>query len=222
VNENDTSLSDILVVKGTGEELVVSTVHRVAALECNDINVVGEGLTDFLWGAAREVADWEVEAGDLSAHVVSTTLGGNHQTTRVLDLGSSVALEALQRLVREELVGEFNGSNWAVTVLEEDGHTWLEVLVISVENDRKSHEGSVSKGHVSNNRVVCFLVHETGQRGETSVHDELNVAKLTRGCLELHIDLGHGGFHLVVGLGHQVNQGSSVWDLLGSLKRAVD
>mmetsp|Transcript_13235 Transcript_13235/g.22520 ORF Transcript_13235/g.22520 Transcript_13235/m.22520 type:complete len:238 (-) Transcript_13235:43-756(-) len=199
----------------------MSTVDGVTALEGNDIDVVGKTLTNLSRGTAREITNREVEAGDLSSHVVLTTLSGNHEGTRVLNGTGSVALEALQWLVGDVLVGELNSGDREVSLLEENSLSGLKILVIGIKNDRKSKDGSVGESHVLDDTLVLGLFHESSERRESTVHDELNIAELTLGCLEDDIGLGNSSFLFFVGLHHEVDQSSSMGLLSGGLKLCV-
>ena len=210
VNKDNTVLTDKRIIQSTGEKLVVSTVDGVTALEGNDVNSLGKTLTNLSGGTAREVTDRGVESSDLSSHVVLSTLCGNHEGTRVLDGTGSVALEALKRLVGLVLVGQLNCGDGKVSLLEEDNVSGLEFFVISVENDGKAENGSVGESHGLDDALVLGLLHEAGEGGESSGHDELKVAKLTLGGLKDNIDLGNRGFLLFVTGEHEVHKGSSM------------
>ena len=216
MDEDDAALPDEGIVEGAGEELVVRPVDGVAALEGDDVLVVGEGGPDLLGGLAGEVADGDVEAGDLAAHVVLAALGGDHEGAGMLDGGGAVALEALEGLVGDVLVGELDGGDGAVAVLEEDGLAGLEVLGVGVEDDGQAEEeAGVGQFHVLHDVLVRGLVHEAGQGTEAAVHDELDVAKLAGSQLDLGGALGDGGVDVV---GHEVDQLASVGGLLGHLQ----
>lgn len=79
VNKNNTSLTNIFVIKSTSEEFVVSSVNRITALECNDVFIVRKRFTNFLWCTTREFTNWEVKTGNFSTHVVLASFSGNHQ-----------------------------------------------------------------------------------------------------------------------------------------------
>ena len=214
VDEDDAALADEGIVEGPGEELVVGPVDGVAALEGDDVLVVGEGRADLLGGLAGEVADGEVEAGDLSAHVVLAALGGNHEGTGVLDGGGAVALEALERLVGLELVGELDGGNGAVAVLEEDRLAGLEVLVIGIEDDGEAEDEADRELHVLDDGLVGRLVHEA-REGEKPPFMMSSTSHSWRGVSWTSCGaLGDGGIDVV---GHKVDEASSVRSLLGHL-----
>merc|ERR1712194_799270 len=183
VDKDDAALSNEGVVEGPGEEFVVRPVHGVAALEGDDINVVRKGLADFRRGFAGEIADWKVQAGDLTTHIVLTALGGDHERAGVLDLRCSVALQGLVSLVGQEFVGELNGGNVAVAILEEDFVTGLKILIVSVEHNRKTKDQTTGKSEIVNDMLISFLVHKSGKRRESTIHNELNIAELTRAQL---------------------------------------
>jgi len=222
VYKYNSALSYTLVIKSTGEELIMSTVHRVTALECNNILIVRKSCTNLSRGLAREITNWSVKPSYLSSHVVFTTLGSNHKSSRVLNFGSSITLEALNGLVRDELVGELNSCNRGVSILKKNSHTRLKILRVSIEYNRKSEDKSVFKLHLLNNRFVSCLVHESSKRGESSVHDELNVTKLTRSKLDLSSTRSDSSALCVLILYHEVNELSSVRNLLSHLKSSVE
>mmetsp|Transcript_10450 Transcript_10450/g.25254 ORF Transcript_10450/g.25254 Transcript_10450/m.25254 type:complete len:426 (-) Transcript_10450:33-1310(-) len=213
VDKNNTAFTDQRIVKSACEKFVVSTMDRVTALEGNDVLVIRKLVADLSGGLAGEVTDRSVQSGDLSSHVVLSTFGGNHQGSWVLQLRGSVALLALIDLVGDELVGELNSGNWKVSLLEKDGGSWLKIFIISIENDRKTENGSVRKRHVLNNAVVGGFVHESSQRRESSVHDKFDIAQLTFASLKLNSGRGNGG---VLVISHLVDKNSSVGHLLGS------
>ena len=84
VNEDDRVVTEVGGVQGASEELVVGTVDGVSALEGDDILPCREHGPDLLGGTADEVTDGQVEAGDLSSHIVLAALGGDHEGARML------------------------------------------------------------------------------------------------------------------------------------------
>mmetsp|Transcript_38172 Transcript_38172/g.114130 ORF Transcript_38172/g.114130 Transcript_38172/m.114130 type:complete len:490 (-) Transcript_38172:172-1641(-) len=220
VDEDDSALADEGIVEGAGEELVVCPVDGVAALEGDDVGVLGEAGADLLGGLAGEIADGGVESRHLAAHVVAPALGGDHEGAGVLDGGGAVALEALHGLVGGVFVGELDGGDGAIAVLEEDGHSRLEVLVVRVEDDGDGEDGPVGEGHVLDDALVGLLVHETLDGGEAAVHDELDVAQLTGGQLELGRALGDGRLLRLVGVDHEVDELPAVGLLLHHVEGA--
>jgi len=222
VYKYNSTLSYELIIKSTGEELIMGTVDGVTALEGNNILVLGESGTDLSRGLAWEITDGGVKSGNLSSHVITSTLGGNHEGSRVLNFGSSVTLEALKGLVGGELVSELNSGNWAVSVLKKNSHTGLKVLRVGIENNGKSEDKSIRKLHLLNNTLVSDLVHESGKGGESSVYNKLNVAKLTGGELKLGSTRGNSGGLSVIRVEHEVYKLSSVGNLLGHLESSGD
>mmetsp|Transcript_20789 Transcript_20789/g.47042 ORF Transcript_20789/g.47042 Transcript_20789/m.47042 type:complete len:313 (-) Transcript_20789:99-1037(-) len=218
VDEDDSVRAHQGVIKRTSEKLVVSAVHGVTALEGDDIDVVGEGLADLGGGTAREVADREVESCDLAAHVILAALGGNHERSRVLNLAGAVALLALVRLVGRVLVGELNSGNVAVSVLEEDDVSRLEVLVIRVEYNGQAEDKTVRKRDIVNDVLVRLFIHESSKGREATVHDQFDIAKLARRELKLFRALGNSRGLLLVRLENQVDEGSTVGNLLRGLQ----
>ena len=160
VNQDDTAFSDKRVVKGTSEEFVVSTVNGVTALEGNNVLVGGEFGTDFVGGLAGEFTDGFVEAGNLSSHVVLSTFGGNHESTRVLDFGGTVALKAFHRLIRKVLVSQFNSGNGQFSLLEQDSGARHQALVVGIKDNRQTKDGSIGQFHVLDHMLVFSLFHE--------------------------------------------------------------
>jgi hypothetical protein len=216
VDEHNSVLSDTVVIEGTSEKLIVSTVDRVTALKGDNILVIRETGANFLRSLAGKVTNGQVQTSDLTSHVVLSTFRGNHERTRVLNFGSTIALEALQRLIGEELVSELNRGNGAVSLLEENRGTRLQVLAVGIENNRKSKDGSIRKFHLLHNALVRGFVHESFNGRETPVHDKLDIAQLTVRRLEFDGGLGNSGLLFLVRLDHQIDKLSSVRDLLGS------
>mmetsp|Transcript_30548 Transcript_30548/g.56042 ORF Transcript_30548/g.56042 Transcript_30548/m.56042 type:complete len:322 (+) Transcript_30548:398-1363(+) len=219
VDKDHSVLADEGIIERTREKLVVSPVHGVTALEGDDIDVIGKGLTDLRGGLAREITHGKVQSGNFSSHVVLSTLGGNHERAGVLDLGRSVALQALVRLVGEELVGEFDRGDVAVSVLEEDLVSRLKILVVGIEDDGEAEdEAGVGEFDIVNDVLVGLLVHETVKGGEGSVHEELDIAELTGAQLECLCGGGNGGGLFLIGFEDEVDKSSSVGSLLGGLQ----
>jgi hypothetical protein len=199
VHKNDTAGADLGSVQSAGEELVVSTVNGVSALESNNVDSTGEGRADLLRGAAVELTDGKVQSLDLTADIVGTTLSGNHENTGVLEGGDSVALEALVNLVG--LVARINveNSDLPVAILQKNLLSGLHSLIVGVENNGQSHEQVGSrKTHLIHHVHVGLLIHESGQRREASVDDELNIAQLT--IIELHGKIASSGQLLLLSL----------------------
>ena len=74
------------------------------------------------------------------------------------------------------LVRDFDGGDVSVPVLQEDLVPGLEVLVVSVEDDGEAEDEAVGESDVVHDMFVALLVHESGEGGESAVHDELHVA----------------------------------------------
>jgi hypothetical protein len=216
VHKNDTALSDQRIIESTGEKLVVSTVDRVTALEGNDILVIRELGTDFGGGLAWEITGRKVQSSDLSSHVVLSTLGGNHQTSRVLQFRGSVDRTALHSLVGLVLVSELDSSNGEIALLEHNGGSRLKGLVIGIKNDGKTENGTIGKSGILHNAIVSGFVHESSNRRESTVHDKFDITKLTVRSLNFDSGLLRGGFLFGIGLDNKIDQSSSMGDLLGS------
>jgi hypothetical protein len=216
VHKNDTALSDQRIIESTGEKLVVSTVDGVTALEGNDILVIRELGTDFGGGLAREITGRKVQSSDLSSHVVLSTLGSNHQTSRVLQFRGSVDRTALHSLVGLVLVSELDSSNGEIALLEHNGGSRLKGLVIGIKNDGKTENGTIGKSGILHNAIVSGFVHESSNRRESTVHDKFDITKLTVRSLNFDSGLLRGGFLFGIGLDNKIDQSSSMGDLLGS------
>ena len=214
----NTSLPHARIIKSTGEELVMSTVNRVTALECNNILILRKGSTDLSRGLAWEITNRCVKSSYLSSHVVLTTLGCNHEGSRVLNFGGSVTFEALKGLVGDEFIGELNSSNGVLSVLEENLHTRLKIFGIGIEYNGKSENKSIRKLHRLYNRFVRLFVHESSKGGESSVTDKLNITKLTGGKLKLSGTFSNSCALSIVVLKNEINKSSSMGNLLGHLK----
>ncbi len=106
-------------------------------------------LADIGWGIAREVEPREVEPGDLSVRVVLAALDEKHEGAGVFDFGGSVALEAFVGLVEEILVGDLDGGDGTVAVLDPDLVTRLEVFVVGVEDDGETEDEAVREGNIT-------------------------------------------------------------------------
>ena len=65
-------------IESAGEELVVSTMNGVAALERDDVDVARQHITDLRRGGARELARRHAEALERATNVVLATLHRNH------------------------------------------------------------------------------------------------------------------------------------------------
>mmetsp|Transcript_22550 Transcript_22550/g.40641 ORF Transcript_22550/g.40641 Transcript_22550/m.40641 type:complete len:321 (+) Transcript_22550:377-1339(+) len=218
VNKNDSVLANEGIVERTREKLVVSPVHGVTALEGDDIDVIGKGLTDLGGGLAWEITHGKVQSGNFSSHVILSTLGSNHERAGVLDLGGSVALQAFVGLVGEELVGEFDRGDVAISVLEEDLVSRLKILVVGIEDDGEAEDEAGGEFDVVDDVLVGRFVHESVERGEGSVHEELDITKLTGAQLEGLCGGGNGGGLFLIGFQDEVDKSSSVGSLLGSLQ----
>mmetsp|Transcript_14519 Transcript_14519/g.17600 ORF Transcript_14519/g.17600 Transcript_14519/m.17600 type:complete len:271 (+) Transcript_14519:196-1008(+) len=99
VHQDGGTWFDIGSVKSTGEQLVVSPVDRVTALEGDHVLVSWELFANLCRSLAREITLRDVQSGDGTTDVVLGALGGNHEHTRVLEGGGAIAGLGLLGLV---------------------------------------------------------------------------------------------------------------------------
>lgn len=69
--------------------------------------------------------------------------------------------------------------------------TGLQIVAVGVIDHRKAEEEAVGKAVVLDDRDVLLLGHEAREGAEPSVADELGVAQLARGELQLEVDPNH-------------------------------
>mmetsp|Transcript_26380 Transcript_26380/g.40492 ORF Transcript_26380/g.40492 Transcript_26380/m.40492 type:complete len:247 (-) Transcript_26380:73-813(-) len=197
------------------------TVDGVTALEGYDIGVIGKSFTNFRRSLAGEVTDRKVQTSDLSTHVITTTFGGYHERTGMFDFRCSVTFETFQGFVGGELVGEFDSGNGTVTILEKDSGSRSKVFIIGIKDHRKTKDKSIGQFHVFDNGVVGGFVHESSDRGESTIHDKFDIAKLTRSQLKFGSAFGNSSFLFFVRLDHKIDERTTMRSLLGSLKSRV-
>jgi len=123
--------------------------------------------------------------------------------------GGAAHLEALERLVGEELVRELNDGDGTLPVLEERLVSGLERLVVRVEDDGQAEKEAVLELHLLDDVGVGGLVHEAGEGGEAAVHEKFHVAELAGGELDRVLDVGGDG-GVGGGVGHQVDERAAV------------
>mmetsp|Transcript_9961 Transcript_9961/g.22739 ORF Transcript_9961/g.22739 Transcript_9961/m.22739 type:complete len:396 (+) Transcript_9961:333-1520(+) len=187
VHKDNALRPNLRSIKRASEELVVSAMNGVPALEGNDVLVIGKVLPDLSWSPARELADGEVEALKTSTTIIRSTLSGNHQDSGMLKGGHSVALLALVHLVRPVTILDRKHSDVAVSLLQQHLLPWHKVLVVGVKDDREAEEKTTGQPHVVDHLLVGLLIHEPIQRRQTAVDDQLHVAQLTISELMLEV-----------------------------------
>jgi hypothetical protein len=134
---------------------------------------------------------------------------------------SSITLLALICLVRHVFVCELHCGNGTVSIFEENHVTGLQIFIIRVENNGKAENKSIRKSHIVNDVFIGGFVHETGQWGESSVHNEFNVTELTGGELQFFAAFRNGCLFLGVSFEDEIDESSSVRSLLGGFQLAV-
>ncbi len=203
----------LTLTSGTDGQLAVSTVHRVTGLESDDLAprdlgkvlpqlgrgeskldvVVVSGLGDGLnFTTDVEFLDGLVEVGDGRVSEVIGTEDSLGLTNLVdgVDVGDGKDGDGV-------VVTRVTESDTG-TLLETEG---LDLLLVDIESDRHGEEVSIGQTHGLETAVVVNLVHETLERGETTVDDEFEIAKLTLG----EDDLGEG-----VSLGGELRSDRSI------------
>ena len=212
VDEADSILADIGSVEGADEELVVSPVDGVAALESEDVGVLGELCTDLRGCLARENPLWDLHALHLSTHVVLSTLHGHHLYRRVLQARGAIDLEALDWLVGGPLALNCHDGNVLTLVGHKDLVTHHNIFTISVKDHGDTKEEAVLEPHVGDDGIVVLLLHEARQGGEGTHSQELDITGISvRGLKSLV-----GGFEEEAvgdGIGLEVDQRAAVGGL---------
>merc|ERR1711904_404632 len=184
VDEDNAVASDVVGVESSREELVVSLVDRVPALEGHNVDVGWEHLPDLGWGLAGEDSRRLLEPVDLSSQVDAAPLHGDRLNTRVLEGAGAVALLRLERLVW--LVGRRDLHDREVLALvgQQDVHSRGEGLVGGVHDNGQAEEQARRHSHGLHDGLVLLLVHESGERGEPSDGQELDVAGVPVAALD--------------------------------------
>jgi hypothetical protein len=109
----------------------------------------------------------------------------------------AIAHFAFHRLVGQILVGEFDRGN-----------------AVHVIDDEQAKDRAVRQGHDFHHALVRRFGHEAGERREEpAVHDELHVAELTVGRLQMHRLFLNRRLFFGFRLEHQVNQDAAVRNL---------
>mmetsp|Transcript_21849 Transcript_21849/g.28153 ORF Transcript_21849/g.28153 Transcript_21849/m.28153 type:complete len:219 (+) Transcript_21849:590-1246(+) len=215
MHENNTTFSNLISIKSTSEQLIMSTVHGVTALEGNNILIIGQFGTNLGRSRTNKVTNRKVQSSNLTTHVILTTLGGNHEGTRMFELTGSIAVLALLHLVGSVLIGEFDDGNVTVSILNKSNVSRSKILIIGVKHDGKTEDESIGKFHVIHDTFVGGFVHESSQWRESTVHDKFYITELTRTGLNSLRALGNGSILLFIRFQNQIHESSSVRNLLG-------
>lgn len=88
--------------------------------------------------------------------------------------------------------------------------TGLQVLAVGVVDHGQAEEQAVGQAVVLHDAHVLLLGHESRQGAEASVADQLRVAQLAGGEVDLEVAAGHGRLKSVKGSGYFKIVG--VWD----------
>mmetsp|Transcript_9572 Transcript_9572/g.32041 ORF Transcript_9572/g.32041 Transcript_9572/m.32041 type:complete len:284 (+) Transcript_9572:254-1105(+) len=187
MHEDNTFRTDFRSIESASEELVMSTMNGISALECNNILVIRKVGPNLSRSPARELTDWEVEALKTSTTIESSTLSGNHQDTGMLQRCDSIALLALVNLVWLKTILNGENSDVTVSLLQQHFLSWNKIIAVGVEYDGEAEEKTTRQPHVINNLLVGLLVHEPVQWRKSTIDDQLYVAKLTISKLVLKV-----------------------------------
>jgi hypothetical protein len=198
----------LLRAGGADRQLTMSTVHGVSGLESNDLlpAELVEVSAELRGGKSKveEVVVLEtVDSLKLTTHV--ELLGGIEKVldTRVGVIVAAKDLLGLVDLVRsvDILDGQDSEVSVVTEVAEGDASTSLEaelvdLSLVDIQVDGHGEESAIGKTVVLNNAIVVLLSQETFEGRETTVKDQLKIAKVSlaecesRELLSLGLKLG--------------------------------
>mmetsp|Transcript_9704 Transcript_9704/g.58842 ORF Transcript_9704/g.58842 Transcript_9704/m.58842 type:complete len:258 (+) Transcript_9704:1592-2365(+) len=154
------TFSYVLCAQGTSEEFVVCPVDGVPALERHHVLAFGEHGTHLFWCRTRKDSLWQPESFYLASNVVLAPFHGDHLHAGMFQGGGSIALECFQRFVG--FVLGIYGEHCKVLsfVAEQDLVSYLDGLVVGVQDHRQAQDGPIREPHGFHDRVVVFFVEE--------------------------------------------------------------
>jgi hypothetical protein len=178
---------------GTGSadgQLTVSTVHGVSGLEGDDLGPAKlvEVKAEFGWGVAEAnvvVVHEAVDGVNLTADVVVVGLVEEELDGWVVWITAENLLGLLLLVWLVDIVDVQNSEVAVVAAVAEcDASAGLDtksvdVLLGQIQANGHREQVAICETVVLHDTVVVLLVHETLERGESSVEDEFEIAQLT-------------------------------------------
>ncbi len=181
------------LARRTEGQLLVRAVQRVARLERHDLapaHLAEEGAQLVRRVAARAeiIMHRLLDAGDRPAEVNLARLVVQVVDRRMRGIVCTEDLLGLARLVRHPLVGDrHRGEDHAFLVAQGDVLADLDSLgegFLDVQRDRHWPQRAVGQAHVLDDAVVVGLGQEALERVEAAVHQQLEIADLSRRHVE--------------------------------------
>ena len=176
VHQHHGVLADVLGVQSAGEQLVVGTVDRVAALESHHVLSIGETGAHLCRRLAGEHALGQFKALEAASQVEALALHGDHPHCRVLNGGGAVAALGFSHLVGFPLGLHLQNGEVLPLVGQQHRVTDHHVIAVGVHHDRQTEQLAGRQAMAAHDSVVILLMHEAPQGGETAHHQQFHIA----------------------------------------------